>query len=241
VGGAHGMRLIVPPSWSVAISSGGRPPAFAAAWSVASSFATCAGEITFEPNRMTPPIWPARMRASRLALGVVPVIRTMSFCPMSWASVGAAVDVVAGGGVAGGRVGCSGTWLGAGDFDGTGEGDVSGSVGAPAVALGCALGRADGPAGAAQPARITTTNTETSLRTPDRCRRAPHCVGDQEIRTIASLASVSVGKSHGGKGALGKWLSLRRARAPYEPIRSSSSKRSTIVSKCSTLASMRCG
>jgi hypothetical protein len=32
---------------------------------------------------MTPPIWPARMRASRFELGVVPAIRTISFCPIS--------------------------------------------------------------------------------------------------------------------------------------------------------------
>src|SRR6185295_8019405 len=134
VGGAHGSRLTVPPSWSVAISSGGRPPAFAAAWSVASSFATWAGAVTFEPKRVTPPIWPARMRASRLALGTVPVIRTISFCPIIWASVGAGVEGVGGGGLVAGGVGCAATCVGVGDLDGigdgAGEGVVTGSLGA---------------------------------------------------------------------------------------------------------------
>ena len=64
------------------------------------------------------------------------------------------------------------------------------SLGAPAVAPGWALVGPDGPAGAAQPARTRITSALTSLRTSDRCRRRALRVADQEIRTIASLASV---------------------------------------------------
>jgi hypothetical protein len=67
---------------------------------------------------MTPPIWPARIRASRLALGVVPAIRTISFCPICWARVGAALAGVADGvalGAGAGEVGlgAGGTFVGA--------------------------------------------------------------------------------------------------------------------------------
>src|SRR3954471_17316449 len=47
------------------------------------------------PKRITPPISPRSMRPSRSAVAVVPDIRTTSFWPISWASVGVAV-VVAG-------------------------------------------------------------------------------------------------------------------------------------------------
>src|SRR6059058_5823848 len=42
------------------------------------------------PKRMTPPTSPRRIRPRRPADGVVPVIRTTSFCPTSCASVGSA-------------------------------------------------------------------------------------------------------------------------------------------------------
>src|SRR6476659_5751653 len=41
----------------------------------------------FSPNRITPPTSPRRIRPSRAALGVRPCIRTISFWPMSSASV----------------------------------------------------------------------------------------------------------------------------------------------------------
>ena len=44
-----------------------------------------------KPKMMTPPISPRLMRPRRSALGVVPDIRTTSFWPISWASVGAAI------------------------------------------------------------------------------------------------------------------------------------------------------
>ncbi len=94
VGGAHGIRLTEPPSWSVAIRSGGWPPAFAAAWSVAVSLVSWVREVTLDPNRIRPPIWPRRIRDSRLALGVVPSMRMTSFCPTRRASVGAATVAV---------------------------------------------------------------------------------------------------------------------------------------------------
>jgi hypothetical protein len=91
---------------------------------------TWAAEITFAPNRITPPIWPARARASRLALGVVPCIRTISFCPISWAKVGVVVAVV---GVvlgAGDGLGCGATGLGfgVGFGDGIGKADGDGAA-----------------------------------------------------------------------------------------------------------------
>jgi hypothetical protein len=64
----------------------------------------------------------------------------MSFCPMSWASVGGVVEGVTGGGLAGVGVGCTGTELGNGDFDGMGdgpgEGVATGPLGAAAVVPG---------------------------------------------------------------------------------------------------------
>jgi hypothetical protein len=64
----------------------------------------------------------------------------MSFCPMSWASVGGVVEGVTGGGLAGVGVGCTGTEFGNGDFDGMGdgrgEGVVTGALGAAAVVPG---------------------------------------------------------------------------------------------------------
>src|SRR4051794_34690071 len=45
VGGAHGTRITEPPSWSVAIRSGGCPPAAAAARSFAVSEASCAASL----------------------------------------------------------------------------------------------------------------------------------------------------------------------------------------------------
>ena len=87
-GGAQGMRRTSPPSWSVVMMSGGCPPACAAAWSAAVSRETCAGETTFPENRITPPICPARIRASSGAFARVPFMATTSRCPTSWASVG---------------------------------------------------------------------------------------------------------------------------------------------------------
>ena len=89
-GGAHGMRRTTPPSWSVAMISGGRPPACAAAWSAAVSRATCAFETTLFENRITPPTCPARTRASSGAFARVPFIATTSRWPTSCGSVGAA-------------------------------------------------------------------------------------------------------------------------------------------------------
>ena len=79
VGGAHGIRFTEPPSWSTAISSGGRPPAVAAAWSCPVSVRNPDALVMFAPNRITPPTSPRLIRPSRSALGVVPSIRTTSF------------------------------------------------------------------------------------------------------------------------------------------------------------------
>jgi hypothetical protein len=94
-GGAHGMRRTSPPSWSVAIRSGGRPPARAAAWRDAVTAETCARETMLPEKRITPPTCPARIRASSGAFGRVPFIATTSRWPTSWASVGAAASAVA--------------------------------------------------------------------------------------------------------------------------------------------------
>src|SRR5436190_5244979 len=95
VGGAHGIRLIAPPSWSTAIRRRGWPPALAALWSVAVSVINAARVVMLEPNRMIPPISPREIRPSRLELGVVPFMRTTSFWPTRCASVGVAAVVVA--------------------------------------------------------------------------------------------------------------------------------------------------
>ena len=57
-GPAHASRRTAPPSWSVAISSGGCPPSRAAACSAPVSSRSCPGPVMFPPNRITPPISP---------------------------------------------------------------------------------------------------------------------------------------------------------------------------------------
>jgi hypothetical protein len=49
----------------------------------------------FVPNRITPPIWPALIRARRLRLAVVPLKATTSRWPTSCDSVGAAAGTLA--------------------------------------------------------------------------------------------------------------------------------------------------
>src|SRR3954447_7514662 len=67
VGGAQGTRLTVPPSWSVAMSSGGCPPASAAWLSCAASVRRAFAVVMFAPNRMTPPTSPRPILPRRLA------------------------------------------------------------------------------------------------------------------------------------------------------------------------------
>jgi hypothetical protein len=88
VGGAHLIRLIEPPSWSTAISSGSWPPAFASSCRRFVSALSAVAVVMLRPNRMTPPTSPRRIRPSSPPLGVVPSIATISFCPTSWLSVG---------------------------------------------------------------------------------------------------------------------------------------------------------
>ena len=52
-GGPSGNRLTKPPSWSVAIKSGGLPPARAAACSPATSARAWERLVTLPPKRMT--------------------------------------------------------------------------------------------------------------------------------------------------------------------------------------------
>ena len=88
VGGAHGIRLISPPSWSTPISSVGCPPFAAAACSDAVRSRSAAGVRMLGGNRITPPTSPRSMRPSSAADAVVPLMRTTSFWPISWAAVG---------------------------------------------------------------------------------------------------------------------------------------------------------
>ena len=147
VGGAQGIRLIEPPSWSTAISNGAWPPAEAAFRSVPVSATRASGVVTFEPKRMTPPTSPRPIRPSRSALGVAPAILTTSFWPTSCARAGAAA---VGAGVAVGRaVGFAvGTAVGAivGVGVGVAVGDgVGGSVGGDVgVSVGTAVGAGAG-------------------------------------------------------------------------------------------------
>ena len=77
-GGGH-----APPSWSVAIRSGGRPAARAALCSSAVSARSWAGLVMLAPKRMIPPTSPRRMRPRSAGDGRVPCIATMSRWPTS--------------------------------------------------------------------------------------------------------------------------------------------------------------
>ncbi|HTK45332.1 MAG TPA: hypothetical protein VL749_08270, partial [Patescibacteria group bacterium] len=123
----------------------------------------------------------------------------MSFCPISWASVGAAVVVVAGGGFTGDAVGFEETCVGAGGPDGVGE--TTGSLDSAAVELSAGPAAADGPTGAAQLATITIISARASLRIPDRCRRASLRTVGRERPSIASVALHAVGHARQGRSA----------------------------------------
>ena len=72
-GGAQVSRRTSPPSWSVMISSGGLPPALAAAWSSAICARVDASPpAVFSENKITPPTSPARTRSSSAGGGVLP-------------------------------------------------------------------------------------------------------------------------------------------------------------------------
>jgi hypothetical protein len=140
----------------------------------------------FSPNRITPPIWPRRIRSSNAALGVVPRIRTTSFCPTSSASVGGlAVGLGLGVGVGLGRgvgrvvpVG-SGVARAVGravwDVDGTGygvartevaEGTLEGpeSVGEPVGGTGLELTVREAVVGMLVPHAARTIDSATATR-----------------------------------------------------------------------------
>ena len=69
-GGAQGIRLTLPPSWSVAMISGGWPPACAAACSDSSSAVSLGGRRgRSTPNRMTPPTWPGLHPREQVRVG----------------------------------------------------------------------------------------------------------------------------------------------------------------------------
>ncbi len=74
-GGPAGKRFTSPPSWSVAIRSGGLPPAFAAPCNWETTAASAEGVVMLPPKMITPPSSPRRMRASRSRLGVGAVHR----------------------------------------------------------------------------------------------------------------------------------------------------------------------
>ena len=79
VGGAQGIRLTAPPSWSVEMRRGGWPPSAATAWSFELRPARDAGVETLSANTMTPPISPRLIRPRRPDEGVTPDIATISF------------------------------------------------------------------------------------------------------------------------------------------------------------------
>ena len=120
-------------------------------------------------------MWPFRIRLRRLALGVVPSILTISFCPMRWARLGAAAcgDAIGAGlGVGAGAtgVGAGGADVGAGvgDAEGEGLGLAVGAVVTAGLVVGLGLALLDRP-GAAQPASNDTVSATASLRTSKRC------------------------------------------------------------------------
>ena len=94
VGGAHGIRLIVPPSWSTAIRSRGWPASVAARWSWLVSATRAVFVVRFRPKRITPPTSPPAIRAEQDGLGVGPSIATIRRWPTSRWSVptGVAAD-----------------------------------------------------------------------------------------------------------------------------------------------------
>src|SRR4051794_28149816 len=94
VGGAHGIRLIAPPSWSTAMMKRGWPPSWAAVRRLFVRATSAVFVVMLLPKRMTPPTSPRRIRPRRSALGVVPAIATMSFWPTSCVSVGPVAVVV---------------------------------------------------------------------------------------------------------------------------------------------------
>ena len=87
--GGPGMRLTSPPSWSVAMSRRGLPPATAARCSCATTRRMPAAPVggTLSEKRITPPTSPRSTRWSRLAGGIVMSrYATTNFCPTSRAS-----------------------------------------------------------------------------------------------------------------------------------------------------------
>src|SRR3954469_5626857 len=94
VGGAHGIRLIAPPSWSTAMIKRGWPPSWAAVRRLFVRATRAVFVVMLLPKRMTPPTSPRRIRPRRSALGVVPAIATMSFWPTHCVSVGPVAVVV---------------------------------------------------------------------------------------------------------------------------------------------------
>ena len=139
-GGPPENRLTCPPSWSVAISSGGFPPARAARWSALVSALTCEELTMFWVNRITEPTSPARTRASSPEPGVVPSNPTMIRCPSSFASE-------------------AGTCGGAGAGAGAAAPPVGGEAAGCANAATQAVGNAAAVAGADSTAAATAATT----------------------------------------------------------------------------------
>src|SRR5690349_13077055 len=125
-GGAQGRLRIAPPSWSVITRSGVRPAPWAAAWSLVVIASRPAASTKFVLYRITPPTWPAAIRARSPGLGVVPSMRTTSFWPTSSAIVGAALGV--------------GAWADVGAPAGAGR-DVAGGADADETADGATWAR----------------------------------------------------------------------------------------------------
>ena len=182
VGGAHEMRLMAPPSWSVAMTSGGRPPAAAVPWSSEVNWLRAAAVVTLAPKRMTPPISPRRIRPSRSSDGVVPSIRMTSFCPTRSASVGASDvggSVGAGVGVATGGVGTGEVVDRSSDPVGATVGGLSTGVGpGPPVSAADGLTRIATVRGTESwPPQAASSRTDTSMATSRGPRRRASDLG----------------------------------------------------------------